>query len=241
MRSRVFKLIRKEQWSSAQVSRWLRRAEGWSGSKSAIYNWIAGGSPHYKDSIHKHLRRGGKKSENSAQGSRIPIPNRVSVDERPAEANGQTLGNREMDTIVGKDDKGAIVTLVERKNSFMLMEKLNTGKQAIPPADAVVRLLNGYQLPVRTIATDNGTEFAAHEIIEMELNARVYFAHPYSSWEKGAIENTKGLTRQYIPKKTDFKGITRGYVRMVVDKLNNRPRKKYGFIKPIDMINERIT
>lgn len=165
----------------------------------------------------------------------------MSVDERPAEANGQTLGNREMDTIVGKDGKGAIVTLVERKSSFMLMEKLNTGKQAIPTADAVVRLLKGYRLSVRTITTDNGTEFAAHEIIEMELNARVYFAHPYSSWEKGAIENTKGLIRQYIPKKTDFKGITRGYVRMVVDKLNNRPRKKYGFIKPIDMINERIT
>lgn len=174
MRSRVFKLIRKEQWSSARVSRWLRRSEGRSGSKSAIYNWIAGGSPHYKDSIHKHLRRGGKKSENSAQGSRIP--NRVSVDERPAEANGQTLGNREMDTIVGKDGKGAIVTLVERKSSFMLMEKLNTGKQAIPTADAVVRLLKGYRLSVRTITTDNGRS-SQHTKLSKGNRTREFTSH----------------------------------------------------------------
>ncbi|MCI6551176.1 MAG: IS30 family transposase [Prevotella sp.] len=119
------------------------------------------------------------------------------------------------------------------------MEKLDTGKQAIPLADAVVRLLKNCPIPVRTITTDNGTEFAAHEKITSELKAKVYFTHPYSSWEKETIENTNGLIRLYIPKKTDLKEITRGYVRMVVEKLNNRPRKKNGFIKPIDMIKEK--
>jgi IS30 family transposase len=241
VRSRVFELIRKEQWSPEQVSCWLRREEGLTVSKSSIYNWIAGSSPHYKDSIHKHLRHGGKMAAKTAKGSRIPIPNRVSIDQRPSEANGRTFGDWEMDTIVGKDGKGAIVTLVERKSSFMLMEKLDTGRQAIPLADAVVRLLKGCRLPVRTITTDNGTEFAAHEKISSELKAKVYFTHPYCSWEKGTIENTNGLIRQYIPKKTDFRGITKGYVSMVVEKLNNRPRKKNGFIKPIDMIKGKIT
>ena len=145
-----------------------------------------------------------------------------------------------MDTIVGKEGKGAIVTLVERKSSFMLMEKLDTGKQAVPLANAVVRLLRESGLPVRSITTDNGPEFAAHEIIARELNTKVYFAHPYCSWEKGAIENMNGLIRQYIPKKTDFRGISRLYVKSIIEKLNNRPRKKNGFCKPKDMIKEKI-
>ncbi len=106
--------------------------------------------------------------------------------------------------------------------------------------NAVVRLFKGSGLPVKTIATDNGTEFAAHEIIARELGTTVYFAHPYCSWEKGAIENMNGLFRQYILQRTDFRGISRGYVRQIVEKLNNRPRKKNGFSKPADMINDRI-
>lgn len=92
----------------------------------------------------------------------------------------------------------------ERKSSFMLMEKLDSGKRTVPLAHTDVRLLKGSGLPVRTIITDNGTEFAAHEIIARELGITVYFAHPYCSWEKGAIENMNGLVRQYIPKRTDF-------------------------------------
>lgn len=171
---------------------------------------------------------------------KVHIPNCLSIDERTDTGYGQTIGDWEMDTIVGKDGKGAIVTLVERKSSFMLMEKLDTGKQAVPLADAVVRLIRDSGLPVRSITTDNGPEFAAHEIIARELNTKVYFAHPYCSWEKGAIENMNGLIRQYIPKKTDFRGISRLYVKNIIEKLNNRPRKKNGFRKPKDMIKEKI-
>ena len=209
-------------------------------SKSSIYNWIAAISPYHKDNIRRHLKYGGRKVRSSASSTRTPIPNRVSIDDRPVHANGQTVADWEMDTIVGKDGKGAIVTLVERESCFMLMEKLNSGKRAVPLAHAVVRLLKRRGLPVRTITTDNGTEFAAHEIIARELGTTVYFAHPYCSWEKGAIENMNGLVRQYIPKRTDFRGISRAYVRKIVEKLNNRPRKKNGFSKPADMINDKI-
>lgn len=239
VRSRVFELIRKEQWSPEEVSGWLRREEGMKVSKSTIYNWIAACSPHHKDNIRRQLRRGGRKAKSSDQAGRSFIPNRVSIDERPVEADGRTIGDWEMDTIVGKDGKGAIVTLVDRKSCYMLMEKLDTGKQAVPLAHAVVRLLKGSQLPVRTITTDNGSEFAAHEIIAGELGTKVYFAHPYSSWEKGAIENMNGLIRQYIPKKTDFKGISNTMIAKVMEKLNNRPRKKNGFMKPKDVIKKQ--
>ena len=195
VRSRVFELIRREQWSPEQISGWFMKQEGLSVSKSSIYNWIAAVSPYHKDNIRRHLWHGGRKVRSSASSTRTPISNRVSIDDRPAYANGQTVGDWEMDTIVGKDDKGAIVTLVERKSSFMLMEKLDSGKRAVPLAHAVVRLLKGSGLPVRTIITDNGTEFAAHEIIARELGTTVYFAHPYCSWEKGALENMNGLVR----------------------------------------------
>mgnify|MGYP000234589577 FL=1 len=234
IRSRVFELIRKEQWSPEEVAGWLRRKENLSVSKSSIYNWIAAGSPHHKDNIRRHLRHGGRKARSSSSGVKNLISNRISIDDRPVNANGRTPGDWEMDTIVGKDGKGAIVTLVERKSCFMLMEKLDTGKQAVPLAHTVVRLLKGTKIPVRTITTDNGTEFAAHEIIARELNTSVYFAHPYSPWEKGAIENMNGLIRQYIPKKADFKGISTGYIKHIIEKLNNRPRKKNDFYKPID-------
>lgn len=240
VRSRVFELIRKEQWSPEEVAGWLGKKEGITVSKSTIYNWIAALSPHYGDNIRKHLRHGGRPRQKSLLTTKAHIPNRLSIDERPETDYGQTIGDWEMDTIVGKEGKGAIVTLVERKSCFMLMEKLDTGKQAVPLANAVVRLLRESGLPVRSITTDNGPEFAAHEIIARELNTKVYFAHPYCSWEKGAIENMNGLIRQYIPKKTDFRGISRLYVKSIIEKLNNRPRKKNGFRKPKDMIKEKI-
>lgn len=240
VRSRVFELIRKEQWSPEEVSGWLRKEEAITVSKSTIYNWIAVLSPHYGDNIRKHLRHGGRPRQKSLLTTKAHIPNRLSIDERPDKDYGQTIGDWEMDTIVGKDGKGAIVTLVERKSSFMLMEKLDTGKQAVPLANAVVRLIRGSGLPVRSITTDNGSEFAAHEMIARKLGTKIYFAHPYCSWEKGAIENMNGLVRQYIPKKTDFRGISRQYIRHIIEKLNNRPRKKNGFVKPKDMIKEKF-
>ena len=239
VRSRVFELIRTEQWSPEQVSGWLEREEGIMVSKSTIYNWIGALSPHTKDNVRKYLRRGGKQARKTSKDVKAPIPNRVSIEQRPEDANGQTMGDWEMDTIVRKDGKGAIVTLVERKSSFMLMEKLDTGKQAVPLSHTVVNLLKELPVPIRTITTDNGSEFAAHEIIARELWTVVYFAHPYCSWEKGAIENMNGLIRQYIPKKTDFRGVSKNYIKEIVEKLNNRPRKKNGFIKPKDMIKQK--
>lgn len=209
-------------------------------SKSTIYNWIGALSPHTKDNVRKHLRRGGKQARKTSKDVKSPIPNRVSIEQRPEDASGQTMGDWEMDTIVGKDGKGAIVTLVEKKSSFMLMEKLDTGKQAVPLAHTVVNLLKEQPVPIRTITTDNGSEFAAHEIIARELGTVVYFAHQYCSWEKGAIENMNGLIRQYIPKKTDFRGISKKYIKEIMEKLNNRPRKKNGFIKPREMIKTKI-
>lgn len=227
-------LVREEQWSPEEVAGWLEREKGVKVSKSTIYNWIGECSPHQRDNIRRHLRHGGRRRKGRSAGP--PIPNRVSIDQRPSEGFGRTVGDWEMDTIVGKRGKGVIVTLVDRKSCYLTMAKLDTGKQAEPLARTVVRLLKETGLPVRTITTDNGSEFARHETIARELGTTVFFAHPYSAWEKGAIENMNGLIRQYIPKNTDFRGISHAYVKHVMDKINNRPRKKSNFYKPKDYI-----
>ena len=116
------------------------------------------------------------------------------------------------------------------------MRKLGTGKKAAPLAQAVIDIVKEAKIKVRSITTDNGTEFAEHEAISKGLGCNVYFAHPYSSWEKGAIENANGLIRQYIPKKENFDNYTHSEIRTIQDKLNARPRKKNDFLTPTEVV-----
>lgn len=160
------------------------------------------------------------------------IPDRVSIHERPVEADGTRFGDWEMDTIIGKDGKGAIVTLTERSTNMLIMERLPQGKHPEPLAKAVVRLLFPYRHTIRSITTDNGSEFCCHRIISRGLTPKgahvrnlVYFADSYASWQKGAIENANKLIRQYIPKGTDFSHLTEAYIRKIQYKINRRPRK----------------
>ena len=128
---------------------------------------------------------------------RFPIADRISIHQRPAQADGKKFGGYEMDLIV--DEFGhAILTIVERSTNMLFMTKLPHGKKSDPFVMQVRRLLLPYKEHIKTITTDNGPEFAAHKLITKFLGAVVYFADPYSSWQKGAIENTTELVRQYI-------------------------------------------
>lgn len=229
-----------EQWSPKQISGWLAR-EGRFVSHETIYRMIrkdkeAGGDL-YKNCRHqlKHRSRpvGGAK--------RSTIPNRISIAERPEEANGTRFGDWEMDTIVGKGNHGAIVTLVERNTGLLLMRKLNGGKRPKELALTVIRLLKPYKDYVKTITTDNGTEFKYHEIISKSIDTKIYFADPYSSWQKGAIENVNGLIRQYIPKSTEFTTVSHQKVTSYMQKINMRPRERLNFRTPRECFLEKIS
>ena len=166
-------------------------------------------------------------------GSRIPIKDRVSIDERPAVVDAKTrFGDWEMDTIIGKDGKGAIVTLIELTTKKLLMAKSPKGKNAKAVARLVVQMLRPFERHVLSITTDNGTEFAEHKYIAKMLHTKVFFAHPYSSWEKGLVENTNKLIRQYIPNGTDFSTLSDDYILHVQTELNLRPRKLLNFSSP---------
>ena len=235
---RVLNLIRQHRWSPEQISGRLKR-EGVLVSKSAIYNYINKIPKGRKNDIRNYMRHGGKSLKKGRKAGKIVIPDRVSIKDRPDSACGNVVGDWEMDTIIGKNGKGVILTLVDRKSLYLIMAKVKTGKKSIPMAYIVVNTLRNSKLPVRTITTDNGLEFAGHKIIAKELNTTVYFAHPYSSWEKGTIENMNGIIRQYIPKGTDFKKITNKQIRSIMEEINNRPRKKNKYETPKEIIQNR--
>ena len=152
------------------------------------------------------------------------IPNRKSIEERPPIVEERSrIGDWEADTIIGKNHKQAIVSLVERKSGYTLIRKVER-KTALAVRKAAVSLLKPHRDKVYTVTSDNGKEFAEHEQIAKDLNAEFYFAHPYASWERGTNENTNGLIRQYFPKNRDFTSITQQEINHAMKRLNNRPR-----------------
>jgi IS30 family transposase len=171
----------------------------------------------------------------SGQDRRGGLKNRINIEQRPTiVATKERLGDWEGDTVIGKNHKGALVTLAERKSRYTVAKMLST-REAEPVATAISELLKAHKDKVHTITFDNGKEFAKHEAIAKKLEANVYFAHPYSSWERGLNENTNGLLRQYFPKGTDFAKVSATAVSKALEQLNHRPRKVLGFKSPYEV------
>lgn len=180
-----------------------------------------------------HTRHKLKHRKRPLIGKQVNIKNKVSIELRPAIVDTQErCGDWEIDTIIGENRKGAILTITERKTGFLLMEKMENGKQALGIAKAAVRMLIAYKNTVHTITSDNGLEFANHEVIAKKLQAGFYFAHPYSSWERGLNEYTNKLIRQYILKGTNFDLYDKQYIKLIQNKINRRPREKLNFQTP---------
>lgn len=221
-----------DQWSPAQIAGYLRRKGKPTVCVETIYAYIRADKENGGD-LWKHCRHQLKHRKRQVSASYVAVQNRTLIDERPADWNGSTPGDFEMDTIVGKGGKGAIVTLVERNSNFTFARKLPQGKNAKALAQAVILMLLPYIGKIRSITTDNGSEFAEHLMIAKRLKTRIFFAHPYSSWEKGCIEYHNKLIRQYIPKGTDFDTISDDMLKEIIIKINRRPRMKLGFSSPV--------
>ena len=231
-------LLVTEQWSPEQISGVLAK-DGKYISHETIYRMIRkdkaeGGT------LYKHCRHKLKRRARPVGGRRISIPNRTSISERPAEVDGKRFGDFEMDTIVGRGNHGAIVTLIERSTNMLFMRKLKKGKNAKELARTVIHLLSPFKEHVKSITTDNGTEFACHEMIGKSLGVTIYFADPYASWQKGAIENANGLIRQYVPKTETFEHVSHQQITKYSKKINIRPRKKLEFKTPQECFYEQI-
>ena len=227
----VEQLLRKE-WSPEQISGWMKENMDIAVSHEWIYQYVlkdklAGGS------LYLHLRC--KKKRKKRYGSndrRGNLINRVSIDERPDIVDRRNrIGDWEADTIIGKAHKQAIVSLTERKSGLALVYKVDRRTKENTES-AMKQLLYSISDQVHTITSDNGKEFGNHEKIAKGLKCNFYFAHAYSSWERGTNENTNGLIRQYFPKNRDFRTITDKELIHAMKRLNNRPRKRFGYKTP---------
>lgn len=222
------------EWSPEQISGWLMKNGKDTVSHEHIYQHVyaqqrAGGE------LYKHLRCQKKRRKRHGKyDHRGIIPGRKSIDERPAIVDlRERIGDWEGDLIVGKDHQGVVLTLVERKSRFTLLCKV-ASKHADLVAQAIIERL-GWLQTISSITIDNGKEFALHQLISKALSTEVYFAHPYSSWERGTNENTNGLIRQYFPKNRNLTTLTSQEELMVMDRLNLRPRKSLGFLTPFEV------
>lgn len=239
LKSEIVTLLTTEQWSPEQISGRLAR-DGKNVSYETIYKIIrrdkANGGDLYKNCRHRLKHR-----SRPVGSDRVKIPNRTSIHDRPEEADGKRFGDLEMDTIVGKGNKGAIVTIIDRSTDWLIMRKLPHGKDAKDAAKIIVHLLEPFKKWIKTIVTDNGSEFYCHEYITKKLGVKVYFADPHAPWQKGGIENTNGLIRQYIPKGTDFKDISQQKIKMIQRKINARPREKLNFLSPDEVVYKKTS
>lgn len=174
-----------------------------------------------------------------SKGNKISIKDRVMIDNRPVHIEDRIeVGHWEGDLMIGPKQASAIGTLVERKTRFVYIVKLENKKSETVTKGFKQKLNNMSSTFKKTMTYDNGTEMANHKWFTKNTRMKVYFAHPYSSWERGTNENTNGLIRRFLPKQTDFHTITEAQLQMIQDKLNNRPRKILGFNTPNQMIEK---
>jgi len=223
------------QWSPEQIASQLPI------SHETVYQHV------YADkaqggALWKNLRCQKQKRKRYAGGRdrRGQIPNRRPLSERPLQIEARKqVGHWECDTVIGANHKGAVVTMVERKSGYGVIAKV-TNKTSELVSSAIVDKLQPMAVRVKTLTFDNGKEFAAHAHIDAQLQSTTYFARPFASWERGSNENFNGLLRQYIPKKRSMSTVSDEEIRMIQNRLNNRPRKRLGFKTPAEVFHQSL-
>jgi IS30 family transposase len=222
----------REEWSPEQIVGRHRRQGLPVMSHETIYLYIwaeraRGGS------LWRCLR-GAQKQRRKRYGrndSRGRLAGKTMIGERPVVVERRTrFGDWELDTVHGRG-KACVVTAVERKSGFVRIGKL-AGATADATLRRLVALLKDEPHPLRSLTSDNGTEFHAYKQIEQQLNTRFYFATPHHAWERGTNENTNGLLRQYLPKGSSLESLTQKQCARLMQKLNHRPRLRLNFQTP---------
>jgi IS30 family transposase len=247
----------------SQGSRNAREVEPWVKREADVLlglQWspeqIAGKLPVSHETLYLHVyadkANGGKLWKNlrcqkqkrkryaGGQDRRGQIPNRRPLSERPGHIEDRKqVGHWEGDTVIGANHKQAIVTVVERKSGYAVIAKVEN-KTADLVSAAIVNRLKPFGTKVKTLTFDNGKEFCGHGKIDEALGSTSYFARPFASWERGSNENFNGLLRQYVPKKRSMESITDEEIRMIENRLNNRPRKRLGFRTPSEVFHQSL-
>jgi IS30 family transposase len=229
----------KDRWSPEQISKTPTKEVPHLVSHERIYQYI------HKDQkqggeLYKNLRRKKKYRKRLASDNRGRITDQKNISQRPKIVDQrERIGDLEVDLVIGANHKGVLLTINDLKTGMAWIRKLEN-KDSYVVAQAITEELMPIKEYIHTITADNGKEFAQHKIVVGNLGIDFYFADPYSSWQRGANENLNGLIRDYFPKKTNFEQITQEDVDFVVERLNLRPRKRLGFVSPLEYYNSLL-
>jgi transposase, IS30 family len=200
-------------------------------SRQTIYDWID--QPQRREIWRPLLRLAQRRKR--PESSRLP--GGVSITGRPAVVDQRLrFGDWEGDTIVGRGQRGGLVSLVERKSGYTLLARVDDRRAATVRSAAQQQLAALPPHLRRTLTFDNGKEFAEHEALAAVTGMKIFFAQPYCSWQRGTNENTNGLVRQYLPKKTDLTAYSHHEVAAIQSSLNDRPRKRLGYLTPREVL-----
>lgn len=209
-------------------------------SHESIYQWVYSSAPHligylpraHKERYLKHY---------SSRGKGLKIPGRISIKDRPREVGTRKEpGNWEADLMVSQSSRKALQVCAERTSRLTRIKRLEN-KTAAQSREALESILSAYPKRLRrSITYDNGPENIEHRELNAAIGTQSYFCEPYHSWEKGTVENTNGLIRRFLPKKTDFAKISEGRIAEIELWLNNRPRKCLGFRTPAEVFNDFV-
>jgi len=239
----VTRTLEDEQCSPEQIANTIDREHPWEYAMricyETIYTFI------YKDKryggdLFKHLRQAHRtrRRRGNNKGKRGQIKDRVSINLRPKGASNRSRnGHWEGDTIIGKNHQGGLVTLNERRLCFLLAAPIANRKIETVNRAIIECFFHIPQRLRRTLTLDNGLEFAGFKNIQEVLGLDVYFADPYSPWQRGSNENLNGLIRQYLPKGSDLTTLTQLHLNTITQKLNNRPRKRLNYQTPAKLMS----
>jgi IS30 family transposase len=239
------------EWSPEQISHSLRRQfpdrPEMQVSHETIYQALyVQGRGELRRELHRCLRTGRALRKPRARRTTAEhrhIPAMVNISERPAEAQDRAVpGHWEGDLIIGKNQASQIGTLVERSTGFVQLLHLPRGRNAEAVAQAMITKIKAFPDNLRkTLTWDQGLEMAAHARISIDADIAIYFCDPHSPWQRGSNENTNGLLRQYFPKGTDLSVHSAAYLDEVAVELNNRPRKRFDWDSPAQVLNRLLS
>ncbi len=222
----------KEDWSPEEISGRIKEINNHLGcvSTNGIYKFV---HSVYGRQLEKHLRHSRKKYRKKGI-KQSKIKDRIFIDNRPKTVD---FGDYEGDLIVSnKTGKGVLIVLYNRKTRYVLIKKCLSRKTKI--INKKIYTMTGGLVEFNSLTLDNDISFSAHKELSDKLGIKIYFCHPYHSWEKGGVENVNKLIRQYIKKKSDISKYSNKYIKDVQDKLNNRPKKCLNFKTPLEVMKE---
>jgi IS30 family transposase len=230
------------KWSPEQIAGRLEKSGELDISHETIYRYV------WRDRseggfLYRHLRCVQKKRRKRYRSydSRGRLADKRTIAERPLAAEHRArVGHLEGDTMLGGSDKHCALTLVDRKTGYLWIGKLRA-RTAEETNERTISLIRGARRAVHTITVDNGTEFHSYRTIERATGAKFYFATPHQAWERGTCENTIGLIRQYLPKRTSMKRVSQLDCSLIARQLNHRPRKRLGYLTPAECYERSST